>query len=166
MIIKEKKLFNKNECTTIMEHVSGNVTIWDNIDRKYNSQSILYSENNKWIFDKLRTFFEEETGLTILKLNETIHFHIFKEGDRFEKHNDAKKNRLYAVGVLLNDDFTGGDFIFYDKEVKTIKKTNGISYIFDVIVEHEVKIITKGIRCSLLWFLDNNNIKLNKTNLI
>jgi hypothetical protein len=166
MILKEKILFNKEECESIINDTSGHIRIWDKNDRRYNSQTIQYSENTKWIFDKLKTFFEEETGLAILKLKEIIHFHKFKEYNWFDKHNDVTDNRLYAVGVLLNDNFFGGDFKMYDKNNTILNKKIGNTYVFDVRLEHEITPITNGERYSLLWFLQNEHIQYITNKLI
>jgi hypothetical protein len=166
MLINQKNLFNVDECQAIIDLNKTEIRYWNTIDYEYHSKGILYADSTDWIFDRLSNYFIEQTGTDIIKIKEEIHFHIFKDGDRFERHHDAKKNRVFGVGVLLNETFDGGDFIFYDRGVITIDKVVGNCYIFDVFTEHEVTPITNGIRYSLLWFLDNNNIKLNKTNLL
>jgi predicted 2-oxoglutarate/Fe(II)-dependent dioxygenase YbiX len=68
---------------------------------------------------------------------------------------------LFSLGVLLNDDFDGGEFNLYHqgKEIILEKKV-GNTYIFDVAISHEVKPILKGIRYSLIWFIQNNHVKV------
>ena len=166
MILKEKVLFSNEDCKSILSLNNTHITNWRLKDRKYDSQSIRYTLDTKWIFDKLKTFFESETGLEIKKNKEEIHFHKFTKGDWFGKHNDIRDYRVYAVGVLLNDDFIGGDFNFYNPTKQTINKIAGNSYIFDVRIEHEITPIINGERYSLLWFLQGNHIKLEITKLI
>jgi hypothetical protein len=166
MILKEKILFSKRECESIIWDTNKNSAHFDNKDRKYISQPINYSLENKWVFNKLKNFFESETGLQIIKNKEVIHFHKFVKDDWFDKHNDIRENRLFAVGVLLNDDFKGGDFKLYTQNEIIINKVIGNSYLFDVKIYHEIKPILEGERYSLLWFLENEHIKTEKNNLI
>ena len=163
MILKEKILFNQTECNSIIEYVTLDYTNWKMSDREYSSKSIHYSIETKWLFDKLKTFFQLETGLKIIKTKEEIHFHKFVNGNWFDKHNDIRDSRMYAIGVLLNDEFEGGDFKLYNSNEITLNKKIGNSYIFDVRILHEITPIVEGTRYSLLWFLHSQNIK-NITN--
>jgi hypothetical protein len=166
MLIKEKILFNKEECDLIINLIKTNQQNWDFNDRKYNSQPINYSLETKWIFDRLKIFIETETDIEIIKIKKNIHFHTFKNGDWFGKHYDTRDNRVYAVGVLLNDNFEGGDFNLYNQNKVTLNKMLGNTYIFDVKIEHEITPILKGERYSLLWFLQNEHIKMEINKLI
>jgi hypothetical protein len=159
MILREKILFTKNECDSIVWEETKNITNHSYIiDRKYFSQQISYNEDTKWIFEKLTEFFEMETKLKITTIKNKIHFHKFVEGDWFGKHNDAINNRMFAVGVLLNDDFEGGDFKLYNTNEYTLNKLIGNAYIFDSRINHEITPILNGERYSLLWFLQKDNL--------
>ena len=167
MILKEKILFSKKECESIISYNDTCLgTNWIMGDRKYNSQSITYSLETKWLFDKLKTFFKEESNIQIKKNKEVIHFHKFTKGDWFGKHNDIRDNRLYAVGVLLNDNFSGGDFKLYNPNEIILDKVVGNTYIFDVRIDHEITSILDGDRYSLLWFLQYEHIKIKTNKLI
>jgi hypothetical protein len=165
MILKQKILFSKEECDSIIWKENTKIANWDKKDRKYKSQSILYGQDTKWIFDRLKIFFEEETNIKIRNLKETIHFHQFNKDDWFSKHNDEKEGRLFSVGVLLNDEFEGGDFLIYTEEEKILDKITGNAYIFDVKLEHEILPIINKTRYSLIWFLQYNNLNFNKKEL-
>jgi hypothetical protein len=166
MILKEKILFSEGECKSIVSFKNTNVTNWKIKDRKYNSQSIHYSNETRWLFDKLKLFFENETDNQIQIIKNQLHFHKFVKGDWFGKHNDIRENRLYAVGVLLNDNFEGGDFLFYNPTGQRLNKIIGNAYIFDVRIEHEITPILEGERYSLLWFLQRDHIKSNINKLL
>ena len=166
MLIKQKVLFKKNECDLIRNLFKSNPQNWDLKDRKYHSQPIDYSLETHWLFDKLKTFVETETDIQIRTIKKQIHFHTFKEGEWFGKHNDIRDIRLYAIGVLLNDDFDGGDFKLHNPNELTLDKFIGNTYIFDVRIEHEITPILHGERYSLLWFLQNEHIKTPTNTLI
>jgi hypothetical protein len=166
MIIPQKTIFTKEECQSIIWNKTNNITDWYMNDRKYNSKPIDYIEGTKWLFEKLKDFFEIETGLKIIKIKKQIHFHKFVKGDWFGKHNDIRENRLYAVGVLLNNDFEGGDFKLYNPNEIILDKVIGNTYLFDVRIDHEITPILKGERYSLLWFLKNEHIKIETNKLI
>ena len=166
MILKEKILFSKEECESIISYNETHITNWLMSDRKYNSQPINYSSETKWLFDKLKDFVERETNIQIRTIKKTIHFHKFTKGDWFGKHNDVRDNRLYAVGVLLNDDFSGGDFKLYNPDEIILDKVIGNTYLFDVRIDHEITPILDGERFSLLWFLQNEHIEIKTNKLI
>ena len=166
MIVIENVLFTKKECESIISYNETDITNWMMGDRKYNSQPINYSLDTKWLFDKLKIFFEEQSSIEIKKNKKVIHFHKFAKGDWFGKHNDIRDNRLYAVGVLLNDDFEGGDFKLYNPNEIILDKVIGNTYLFDVRIEHEITPILDGERYSLLWFLQNEHIKIEINKLI
>ena len=166
MLLKEKILFNKEECESIISYNETHITNWRMGDRKYNSQPINYSLKTQWLFDKLKTFVETETEIQFRSIKKQIHFHKFTKGDWFGKHNDIRDNRAYAIGVLLNNNFEGGDFKLYNPNEIILNKAVGNTYIFDVGIEHEITPILYGERYSLLWFLQNEHIKSLTNSLI
>ena len=163
MLIKQKVLFSIDECNSIISNVNSNIKNWELRDRKYESQLINCSKETDWLFEKLKKFVEIENDIKIRKIKKEIHFHKFIEGDWFGKHNDIRDSRMYAVGVLLNDNFEGGDFKLYNPNEMLLNKTIGNTYLFDVKIEHEITPILNGNRYSLLWFLQNEHI-VSKTN--
>ena len=165
-LLSQKVLFSKEECKSIILYNNTHITNWIMGDRKYNSQPINYSLETKWLFDKLKDFVEKETNIQIRTIKKTIHFHKFTKGDWFGKHNDIRENRLYAVGVLLNDNFENGDFKLYNPNEIILDKVIGNTYLFDVRIEHEITPILDGERYSLLWFLQNEHIKIETNKLI
>ena len=104
--------------------------------------------------------YAEDEMMYGFKTKETI------KDDWFGKHNDIRDNRLYAVGVLLNDDFSGGDFKLYNPDEIILDKVIGNTYLFDVRIDHEITSILEGERYSLLWFLENEHVKIETNKLI
>ncbi len=165
-MIVQKVIFNDYECDIIKDLSKKDYTNWDFKDRKYQSYSIDYNENTKWLFEKLKNFFETETNQKIKNLKKTVHFHVFFNGSWFDKHNDIRENRLFGVGALLNDDFEGGDFKFYDENETILDKIKGNAYIFNVETSHEITPIVEGTRYSILWFLQRENILTNYNSML
>jgi hypothetical protein len=166
MLIKQKHLFNKEECDLIINLIKINPQNWHFKDRKFKSTAIDYSIETIWIFDRLKSFVEMETDIEFRKIKKQIHFHKFVKGDWFGKHNDIRDNRVYAIGVLLNDNFQGGDFKLYNPTEQTLDKVVGNTYIFDARIDHKITPILEGERFSLLWFLQNEHIKTITNTLI
>jgi predicted 2-oxoglutarate/Fe(II)-dependent dioxygenase YbiX len=165
-MIIQQSLFTKEECDSIILYNNTDILNWKMEDRNYYSQPINYSLENNWLFNKLKTFVEENIDIKIKTLKKTIHFHKFTKGDWFGKHNDVRDNRVYAIGVLLNDTFDGGEFKLYNPNEILLNKTVGNSYIFDVTTLHEITPILEGERYSLLWFLQKEHIKFNANKLV
>lgn len=163
MLIKQKILFTKEECELIIDLSKINKQNWQSKDRKYKSHTIEYLTETDWIFAKLKMFFEKEMNIEILKIKKGIHFHKFIKGDWFGVHNDIRDSRIYAIGVLLNDAFEGGDFKLYNPTECTLNKMVGNAYIFDVRIDHEITPILDGERCSLLWFLQKEHVGFKTT---
>lgn len=166
MLINQKLLFNKEECDLIINLSKINFQNWNKLDRNYNSYAIQYNETTNWIFDKLKYFFETETDIQIKTIKKQIHFHTFKNGQWFGKHNDNRDNRIYAIGVLLNDNFKGGDFKLYNPNEIVLDKIAGNTYLFDVKIKHKITEVKNKDRYSLIWFLQNENLKLNNEKLL
>lgn len=165
-MVIERILFSKEECESIIALTKINQQNWNSQDRKFTSFAIRYELNTKWIFDRLSTFFEENSGYTLTSLKEEIHFHVFSQNNKFDIHNDTRDRRLFSVGVLLNDDFEDGDFKLYiPNEIKLNKKA-GNCYLFNSSILHKVTPITNGIRYSLIWFIQNDNIKTTPNKII
>lgn len=166
-MIYQQSIFTIDECNTIIELIKTDNRYWDSNDRNYKSLLILNELHTNWIFEKLKNFFQIQTGISIIEIRPELHFHIYEPNDYFGIHDDNMDSRVFSVGVLLNDNFTGGDFILYpnDKSI-TLDKSAGNSYIFTVNIKHEVTKIIKGERYSLIWFLKNTNIKSNSKSLI
>ena len=56
------------------------------------------------------------------------------------------------VGVL-NDDFEGGDFVFWEEHTVNIKKGSVLVFPALYLFPHEVTPVTKGVRYSLIQWI-------------
>jgi len=125
----------------------------------YTYYNIYRNESVKWVFDKITEYLLIDQNIEITKPFEVIHLHKYIAGNEFERHSDIYyPNQTLNVGVCLNDDYVGGDFVLY-KPTQIIPKIAGTIYSFKNTREHEVTKIESGIRYSLIIFLYKENMK-------
>jgi hypothetical protein len=168
--------FTKEECNTIidlsleLEGTNRDVNS-KNIERpseniSYTYYNIYKNKKVEWIFDRITDYLAHEKNIEVIKPFDIIHLHKYLVGNKFNRHRDIYyPNQVLNVGVCLNDDYDGGDFILYNP-TQLIPKKEGFIYSFKNTTEHEVKEITKGIRYSLITFLYKDNLKNNNKNLL
>lgn len=91
---------------------------------------------------------EEDSGYELLK---------YPEGCFYIEHTDSFKARPRAISCsfILNDDFEGGEFAFFNREVKyKLDKGDAIMFPSNFMYPHEVMPVTKGTRYSIItWFI-------------
>jgi hypothetical protein len=167
--------FTKEECSTIINlslELEGSTSDVNSKNVKKHRENISYTYYNiyknkkvEWIFDRITDYLLYEQNIEVIKPFDIIHLHKYLAGNKFNRHRDIYfPNQVLNVGVCLNDNYDGGDFILYNP-TQLIPKKAGLIYSFKNTTEHEVKEITKGIRYSLIIFLYKDNLKL-KNNLI
>ena len=100
--------------------------------------------NTKFSYCKI----EEDSGYELLK---------YPEGCFYVEHTDSFKARPRAISCsfILNDDFEGGEFAFFNKELKyKLKKGDALMFPSNFMYPHEVMPVTKGTRYSIVtWFV-------------
>jgi predicted 2-oxoglutarate/Fe(II)-dependent dioxygenase YbiX len=91
---------------------------------------------------------QEDSGYELLK---------YPEGCFYTEHTDSFKARPRAVSCsfILNDDFEGGEFAFFNKELKyKLEKGDALMFPSNFMYPHEVMPVTKGTRYSIItWFV-------------
>jgi predicted 2-oxoglutarate/Fe(II)-dependent dioxygenase YbiX len=94
------------------------------------------------------TLIEEDSGYELLR---------YKEGQFYTTHTDSFKDRPRAVSCsfALNDDYEGGEFAFFDRElVYKLKKGSCIMFPSNFMYPHEIMPVTSGTRYSVItWFI-------------
>jgi len=84
------------------------------------------------------------------KCSEWITLLIYEKGDFFGLHKDdyleTKDRMVFTGGYLLNDDYTGGEFMISDKKLEAAV---GELFMFDRKYEHEIKPLKSGMRYAL-----------------
>ena len=91
---------------------------------------------------------EEDSGYELLK---------YPQECFYTQHVDSFKARPRAVSCsfILNDDFEGGEFAFFDRElVYKLEKGDALMFPSNFMYPHEVMPVTKGTRYSIVtWFI-------------
>jgi predicted 2-oxoglutarate/Fe(II)-dependent dioxygenase YbiX len=91
---------------------------------------------------------QEDSGYELLR---------YKEGQFYTQHTDSFKARPRAVSCsfILNDDYEGGEFAFFDREIKyKPKKGSCIMFPSNFMYPHEIMPVTSGTRYSIItWFI-------------
>ena len=91
---------------------------------------------------------EQDLGYELLR---------YKEGQFYTNHTDSFKDRPRAVSCsfALNDDYEGGEFAFFNRElVYKLKKGSCIMFPSNFMYPHEIMPVTSGTRYSIVtWFV-------------
>ena len=168
----KKIMFSKKECNDIInlsklfEIKNSNVYFKNENEIKYNVWNISKNKNTQWIFDRMFDYFTNTTGIEITKQINILHLHNYKIGNKFIKHRDNQyPGQLHNIGVCLNDDYEGGEFVLYEPE-EVLPKKQGEIYTFPSLRMHEVKEITSGERWSIISFLYVENLNIKKLGIL
>lgn len=158
--------FSIEECNNIINLASElEEVVRDDSDRgiSYTFWSIGNNDNYKWIFDRFDKYLEESQNVKVTSQLDAIHLFRYTSGNAFTRHSDIYyTGQAYNVGTNLTDDYEGGDFILYNPDI-TLDKVRGKLYSFYHTREHEVTMITDGIRWSLIGFYFYDNIDKKRT---
>lgn len=94
------------------------------------------------------TQIEEDSGYDLLR---------YEEGQFYSQHTDSFKKHPRAVSCsfALNDNYEGGEFAFFDRElIYNLKKGSVIMFPSNFMYPHEIMPVTKGTRYSIItWFV-------------
>jgi predicted 2-oxoglutarate/Fe(II)-dependent dioxygenase YbiX len=143
---------NKNirNCQTIgisySSIIQGNKDIRHKLDNAIfdGASKCIQEYNNKFPHCKI----EEDSGYELLK---------YPKGCFYTEHTDSFKARPRAVSCsfILNDDFEGGEFAFFNKELKyKLEKGDALLFPSNFMYPHEVMPVIKGTRYSIItWFI-------------
>ena len=118
--------------------------------------------NNKWTNLELATLFYNKLQTykindNILRPNNLVMSGKFNVGDVFSLHTDTglyyNRDQLeetrWTLLIYLNDDFEGGNTVFYDDKWsinKIIKPKKGNAILFDIDLWHKADKIIKGTK--------------------
>jgi predicted 2-oxoglutarate/Fe(II)-dependent dioxygenase YbiX len=151
-VVGNKGELNKNirNCQTI--GISYPHVIQTNKDIRHKLDNAIFDGASKCIKEYNTKFsyckIEEDSGYELLK---------YPEGCFYTEHTDSFKARPRAVSCsfILNDDFEGGEFAFFNRKLKyKLEKGDVIMFPSNFMYPHEVMPVTKGTRYSIItWFI-------------
>jgi hypothetical protein len=182
-MILQEKIFTKEECKKI---INFSLKYTDNSEMDFSNNpngkcinnrvtfgsttgyTIYYIPNvneTKWMFDKIINWFSKKSNI---KLNENMlhtgcNLHQYIMGDKFEKHIDLTngfENRRYILGIQLNDNYDGGNYVCWDDNNNEIvfSKEIGTAIAYHARLPHEIQEITNGSRWSIVMPIYNLEI--------
>lgn len=150
--------------------VQRNVVSEKSLDEKSRRSDVAWS-NDEWLYDMCWDYINtantnsnwnfnvdacEPIQITRYKTNGHYDFHF--DGNGFTAYNMPnnkflhRKTRKLSMTIVLNEDYEGGEFEFFD-EKRLIKEKTGTVIVFPSYIVHKVRPVTKGIRYSLVaWF--------------
>ena len=141
--------------------------------QEHRKTNISWTEE-QWIYDLVFSYmasantqagwnFEVDAAeaMQIGKYSKGCFYDYHQDGDGVTTYDTPENNwtnnktRKLSMSILLNEDYEGGDFKFYDDEESALKgKAKGSILVFPSYMQHCVKEVTKGNRYSLVvWFL-------------
>ena len=166
-------LFTKEECDYIIGlknkyPLLGENGRWEEFDDfRYKFYTLEYASDIDWVIKRLCDFFESQIGLHIFTRPTKLNLHYYTVGDEFGKHIDTGTPiKEWNVGIILNEDFEGGDYLIFDEndEPIVIDKRIGNVCIYQSQIPHQVTPITKGERWAIAMFI--HKFRMNPTTLL
>lgn len=90
---------------------------------------------------------QEDSGYELLR---------YDEGQFYVQHTDSFKTspRALTVIISINDDYEGGEFCFFDRELSyKLNKGSILMFPSNFMYPHEITKVTKGVRYSIITWL-------------
>jgi predicted 2-oxoglutarate/Fe(II)-dependent dioxygenase YbiX len=149
-VVKNGENLNVRNCQTIGTSFSS--IIEKNKETRQKIDQELFTCAAKAIQEYNKQFthcnIEQDSGYDLLK---------YEVGNFYNTHTDSFKDRPRAVSCsfMLNDDYEGGEFAFFDRElVYNLKKGSCIMFPSNFMYPHEIMPVTSGTRYSIVtWFI-------------
>ena len=149
-VIKNGEDLNIRNCQTI--GISFNSIIEKNQETRQKIDGMVFAVVSQAIKEYRRRFdkttIEQDSGYELLK---------YKVGGFYTTHTDSFKDspRAVSCSFILNDDYEGGEFAFFDRElVYKLKKGSCIMFPSNFMYPHEIMPVTSGTRYSIVtWFV-------------
>jgi hypothetical protein len=136
--------------------VVGEVIEGKKLGKFYNVWDIVNNTESKWMFEKLLNWFSKVSNIEC-NPNNKLHgcsLHKYSKGDSFTKHIDLNPNfpdRRWNLGIQLNADYTGGEYVCYDNNNEIVlSKEVGTAVAYNATTLHEIKEIRSGERWSIV----------------
>jgi hypothetical protein len=140
---------NKRNCSTIgisySSIIQKNPVLRTNIDAELHIATKKILEKYRGKFKEI--IIDEDTGYELLR---------YETGQFYVQHTDSyiERPRALSCSIALNDDYEGGEFAFFDRELTyKIPKGSAILFPSNFMYPHEIMPVTNGTRYSIItWF--------------
>ena len=126
--------------------IQKNVQVRKNLDAHFfvSASGAIKKYREKFPLCKIK----EDSGYDLIRYN---------EGQFYSTHTDSFKEipRAVSCSFALNDDYEGGEFAFFNRElVYKLKKGSCIMFPSNFMYPHEIMPVTSGTRYSIVtWFV-------------
>jgi hypothetical protein len=194
-MIYQEKIFTKEECDKIISYQNvyldlifrseepsidlenrridnvGMVVKGKKLGKFFNVWDILNNNESEWMFEKLFNWFSEVSKIERNPADKMwgCSLHKYSKGDSFAKHIDLNANfpdRRWNLGIQLNENYTGGEYVCYDENNNEIilSKEVGTAIAYNSTTLHEIREIHSGERWSIVapiwknWLLEKRNL--------
>ena len=142
---------NSRNCSVIS--ISQRELLEQNKDIRYDIDRSLYD----CVSDALNTY-EQENPEFHLEIQEDTGYELlrYKTGEFYVQHSDHFKQqpRTLSCTLCLNDDYEGGEFAFFNREIKyKLKKGSILLFPSNFMYPHEIMPVTSGTRYSIITWL-------------
>lgn len=145
MIVEFKDVLTNEECERYINEIENSTHT-----RPFTTSSNF--KNIKYIDEQLANYFYDKVKIG-KRANKYIMCAKYTSGQNFNIHTDTgiyfnkkyKEYSKYTLLIYLNDNFDGGETIFYDdslKEIKRIKPKKGSAIVFDMDIFHKGNLVT------------------------
>lgn len=163
----EKKLFSREECSDIIEKAE-KLNNWRNLENNIYHYQISEHTLDEYHATRIKDYCKKFLNIELDRLDASVMKYntgdyILRHVDRFfdiESKSKYHTRMLYNVNMILNSDYTGGEFWLngepFIQDVGTV-------YHYKSDVFHEVKPITSGTRYSILYYVKESYIKRDTT---
>ena len=142
------ELIDHKHSTKDRSHVHPDLELEKKLDNKL-SRSVLPELRKIYYFDAKN------------RENYKICSYDSESSGRFHSHRDTpcpNQHRKYAMSLILNDDYDGGELYFSEYDTKIKPKAN-TAIIFPGLSSHKVLEVTKGNRMAIITFFVTKNSK-------
>lgn len=148
---ESNELIDHKHSTKDRSHVHPDLELEKKLDNKL-SRSVLPELRKIFYFDAKN------------RENYKICSYDSESSGRFHSHRDTPKpyqHRKYAMSLILNDDYDGGELYLPEYDTKIKPKAN-TAIIFPGISSHKVLEVTKGNRMAIItFFVTKDDLKYN-----
>lgn len=166
-IFEIPNILNETECdrwiarirSTGTEPATINTTRGVEIDAQIRNNRRVIFDDAEWandLFDRVKDRIPQEIhGMILSGANERIRCYEYLPGHRFAPHSDGAfirnedERSWYTYIIYLNEEFEGGETIFFVEPEVVIKPRIGAGLFFQHPIIHEGALVTSGIKYAL-----------------